>query len=251
MFNSNEIVFGGCMNHVVKISDTVHRRIQGHPMLHSYLLYLEEAGMPGVPRFLGIDGQGREILSYLPGKTMEHGLDGSPALNSEETIADVARFMRKLHDVSAGFLPRAVEGGWRNPYFPDEEPETILHGDPAVWNFAFIDDRVSGLFDFDQACPGARIWDLALSLFSVIPLTPYDYDPALHAAGRKRKVKLFFDAYGIEIPRGIMDLTARRIQVFVDETRKKVEAGDKNSEFGLRHYQNIVAHIKACGRDWA
>jgi hypothetical protein len=40
-----EKVLGGTMNHVVKIGDTVRRQVKGHPMLPSYLLFLENSGM--------------------------------------------------------------------------------------------------------------------------------------------------------------------------------------------------------------
>ena len=66
----SEILSGGEQNQVEKIGDAVHRKIRGHLLLHTYLLYLEKEGMDGVPRFLGLDEQGREILTYLPGKTM-------------------------------------------------------------------------------------------------------------------------------------------------------------------------------------
>lgn len=84
---NKEEFLGGTLNKVVKIGDTVHRQVKGGPILHSYLQFLEKAGMDGVPRFLGLDEQGREILTYLPGKTQENGIPlGHPLLGSEETI---------------------------------------------------------------------------------------------------------------------------------------------------------------------
>jgi len=137
------VILGGYMNQVVKIGEKVRRQFQGHPMLHSYLKYLETAGMSGVPRFLGMDEQGREILSYVPGKTAESDkLFSHPCLHSDQAICDMARFMRKLHDNSVGFLEAAIEGGWTNPQLPDGNYETICHGDAAIWNFALVDGRV-------------------------------------------------------------------------------------------------------------
>ena len=60
---TEEMLAGGSQNQVAKAGSTVHRRIQGHPALHKYLLYLEKEGMEGVPRFLGIDEEDREILT--------------------------------------------------------------------------------------------------------------------------------------------------------------------------------------------
>lgn len=267
MASNEKAMPGGMMNRVVKSGDTVHRMVKGHPMLHSYLRYLEQAGMPGVPRFLGLDDAGREILTYLPGKTM--GRDFShlhPCLYSDETIADAARFMRRLHDASVGFVPRAVEGGWKNPYFPDEPPEVICHGDAAIWNFVFVDDHLAGLFDFDGAYPGTRMWDLTSTLFSIIPLAYFVYDPARretvdyvpekHAAERRRRIRLFFDAYGINRPIDIADLVADRIQRdFIDDVIRGAEAGEEHFIQMIRgghltHYRNIVAHLKVHGHEW-
>lgn len=221
MNTDENVLSGGNMNQVVRHGGTVHRTVKGHPLLHPYLLYLEQAGMPGVPHFLGIDARGREILTYLPGQTM--GPDyppHHPALCADETVQDMARLMRQLYDTSVDFLPQAIEGGWTNPHFPPEDCETICHNDAAIWNFVFADDRLYGLFDFDTAAPGPRVWDLALSLYSVIPLTAHvpipelqtsvPYDATQHAAARARRIHLFFGAYGMPCPPDIMAYVIRR-----------------------------------------
>ena len=57
-----EEYLGGTMNKVVKIGDTVRREDKGGPILHAYLRYLEEAGMAGVPRFLGLDEDRKSVV---------------------------------------------------------------------------------------------------------------------------------------------------------------------------------------------
>jgi len=233
---------GGTLNKVVKIGDTVRRKNQGGAILHSYLQYLEKAGMEGVPRFLGIDDKGREILSYVIGKTVERDYKdfGHPCFHSDQAICDMARFMRKLHDVSAGFLPAAIESGWINPELPCGNYETICHGDAAIWNFALIDDRIAGMFDFDKACPGTRVWDLAITLFSAALPSCYDYDPAKHADETRRRIRLFFAAYGIDCPDDIIIQTADRLQFWCYEKNEKAN----------EHYRNIVAFLRAHIYDW-
>lgn len=241
--NINEEVLGGATNHVVKIGDTVHRQAQGGSMVHLYLQYLEKAGMTGVPCFLGIDEQGREILSYVVGKTADDYKDyGHPCLHSDQAICDMALFMRKLHDLSVGFLPTAKEHGWTNPHLQGMEYETICHGDAAIWNFSLINDRIAGMFDFDQACPGTRVWDLAITIFSAVLPSCYDYDHAKHADDTRRRLKLFFNAYGMNCPDNIILQTADRIQIWCDEEA----ARGKESV----HYQNVVAYLRAHLYDW-
>jgi len=243
MKNKKEILPGGCENQVEKIGETVHRNVKGHPMLHSYLLYLEKEGVQGVPRFLGLDEQGREILTYLPGKTMGRDFDHThPCLGTDENVVGMARLLRKLHDISVGFLQTAIENGWENPYFPNGEHEIICHGDAGIWNFVFVEDKVAGLFDFDQAYPGTRFWDVASPLFCFLP-SCYGYDPAdiKQIEEGKRRLRLFFDAYGMDYPADIIEIIAQRVYTFLEP--EEIASGEG-------HYTNIVNHLRAHGHAW-
>lgn len=234
---------GGTMNRVEKIGNTVHRLNKGGDILHEYLLFLEGEGMPYVPRFLGMDEQGREILTYLPGKTQEGGKEPllhHPCLHADETLIDVALIMRRLHDLSVRFLPYALAHGWGSPADSQQEPETICHNDAASWNFVFVDYRPAGLFDFDTACPGSRRWDLTTCVFSFLPLLPYGYVPEEQAADRKRRISLFFEAYGMDIPPDFMHLVQRRMEEFVQDSQGPA----------LEHYQRVAAHIREHGAEW-
>ncbi|MCL2772390.1 MAG: aminoglycoside phosphotransferase family protein [Oscillospiraceae bacterium] len=239
----NEILKGGTQNQVEKIGDTVHRTIKGHPMLHKYLLYLEKEGMPGVPRFLGIDEQEREILSYLSGKTIGRDYDfDHPCLSSDETIKDTGRFIRKLHDKSVGFVRTAIEGGWKNPHFPDDEHEIICHNDNGIWNFIFIEDKIAGMFDFDDCYPGSRIWDLTTPLLFWLPSADgYDPENTEQAEEAKRRINLFFDGYGMNRPADIMDIVVQRIMTYFDSEEEANANG---------WYQNMARHFKAHGHLW-
>jgi len=258
------ILTGGSTNQSVRIGDVVHKSAnEGNPiMVREYLQFLEKEGMEGVPRFLGVDEQGREMFSYLPGKTM--GPDyphDHQCLHSDQAVCDMALFLKKLHDTSVGFLPRAMEAGWKNPYFPDGPYETICHGDTGIWNFVFVNDRVAGLFDFEQAYPGTRIWDITSTLsMSAFPV-PYNYDSKKQAGDTKRKVALFFEAYGMACPTNFMDIVVdRMLRGFCEDTAKKdvagrIAIGDKeciemvlNGDF--EHYMKYAAHVKKNGHEW-
>lgn len=267
MQDHEEILRGGSTNQVVKIGETVHRQNRGGAVLHSYLQYLERAGMAGVPRFLGIDPQGREVLSYVPGLMQENGIPlGHPLLMSEETVAGAAAFLRRLHDASEGFLPEAIQQNWVDAACPGGRYDTICHHDAAVWNFVFSGGQVAGLIDFDEACAGTRIWDIAWSVYGVVHLHAWQYVPALgksvpydaaqHAPIRKRGIRLFFDAYGMDCPPDFIDTVYQRIKIGVcDDLQNKAAAGDKSAadqikHGALKHYTRILAFVRECGQGW-
>jgi hypothetical protein len=54
---------------------------------------------PSVAIPLGIDEQGREVLTSIPGQDGRHALQGLPAL------AAVGQLIRRFHDAVAGFRP--------------------------------------------------------------------------------------------------------------------------------------------------
>ena len=65
---------------VIRVGSTVRRPVGPHsPLVHALLAHLESVGFTGAPRFLGMDGSGREVLSYTmarwPGG---HAHPGSP-----------------------------------------------------------------------------------------------------------------------------------------------------------------------------
>jgi hypothetical protein len=64
------------------------------PSVHRLLRHLEAAGFQGAPRVLGLDEQGREILSYLEGEVPVYPTP--PELWSEEVLEEVARLLRRL-----------------------------------------------------------------------------------------------------------------------------------------------------------
>ena len=62
---------GGNVTPVVRVGETV-RRVPGpwSPAVHRLLDHLAARGVDGAPRFLGLDAQGREILSYITGEVL-------------------------------------------------------------------------------------------------------------------------------------------------------------------------------------
>lgn len=96
---------GDVTDGVVRVGDTVRRPAStSTPAVHALLRHLEAAGFDGAPRVVGMDGLGREILTYLPGTT---GLRLESV--SDEALAGLALLVRRFHDATAGF-PLTMEG---------------------------------------------------------------------------------------------------------------------------------------------
>ncbi|MBA3844503.1 MAG: hypothetical protein H0X39_18115, partial [Actinobacteria bacterium] len=92
---------------VVRVGATVRRpSSSATSVVCDVLLHLERAGFGSAPRWLGIDEQGREILSWIEGDTFTergrmHPYIGDPpdrVTFSDEQIAASMRLLRHYHD---------------------------------------------------------------------------------------------------------------------------------------------------------
>ena len=177
---------------VVRVGDTV-RRAPGRPAVRALLRHLELAGFDGAPRYLGVDDQGREVLSFVQGDVP---LPPYPdwAL-TDVAIEDLGRLLRRLHDATAGF----AADGWSTEWSDPCGGPVVCHDDVYPENAVFRDGRVVALIDFAQAAPGRPLWDLAVAAQEWAPL---------HAPGARlhhpdhldgvRRTGLLARAYGLE-----------------------------------------------------
>src|SRR4051812_17995484 len=110
---------------VVRIGETV-RRPTGWwtPAVHALLRPLEQTGFGHIPRVLGVDGDGREILTYVPGLS---GADGWAMIVEDEGLTRFARLLRAYHDAVRTFRP-ADGAAWSHTAEPLQSGEIICHG---------------------------------------------------------------------------------------------------------------------------
>lgn len=204
---------GGNVGGAVRIGSTV-RRPTGPwtPAVHAVLGHLAGAGLAAVPRVVGIDARGREVLDYLPGEVIDVDVE----LLSAPRLASLARWLRGLHESMAGF---EHPGPWR--FFGAEAPTLITHNDVAPYNVAFDGDEVSGVFDWDLAGPSTVDHDLGHTAWTAIPL--FRPIPAVDAAERLR---VFAAGYGTDAER-VLDAVQPRVQLAIDGIREAVRRGDQ------------------------
>jgi hypothetical protein len=165
-------LLGGWVSNPVRVGDTV-RRSPGpnNDFVRLLLQHFERQGWSGGPRWLGVDDQGREILTYIDGDVpwQQPGryLDG---------LAAAARLVRQCHDLTAG---TALAGN----------QEVVCHNDLSPKNTVYRDGRPTALLDWDTAAPGERIHDVAHMCWQYLQLGPSATNP--------HGLRILCDAYGL------------------------------------------------------
>jgi Ser/Thr protein kinase RdoA (MazF antagonist) len=183
---------GDVTDGVVRVGDTVRRPANpSTPVVHALLRHLEAAGFAGAPRVVGMDGLGREILTYIPGTA---GLN--PATATDEALANLAGMLRDYHDATEGFP--LTTAGWGDGSNDDKSPEVIGHCDLTLDNVIFQGTTPRGLIDFDLARPTTRLFDIVTTLRHWAPLSePADRSPLHRGVDVGERLRLFCDAYGV------------------------------------------------------
>jgi Ser/Thr protein kinase RdoA (MazF antagonist) len=217
---------GGTANRgrVHRVGDTVRRPWRPtSAATHALLRHLEDVGFDGAPRALGIDGAGREVLSYVPGQAV---IAPAPAWGlTDAALASVARLLRRFHDATAGFDPAPYP--WSHPAPAPFDGAGIAHNDPNLDNIVFRDGEAVALIDFDLAGPGSALWDVAAAIRLWAPLRP-DADIADVRRGRTfQRLRHFADAYGLgEADRlRLVDAAALNHIWCMDYVRRGAETG--------------------------
>jgi hypothetical protein len=187
-----ERLTGGFINEVVRVGETVRRA--GSQISHfapRLLLLLEERGWTGAPRYLGIDEQGRQILSFVEG-IVPSGNDVPETFKTDGSLAAVARMVREFHDLTAG-----------SDLAGDEE--VVCHNDLSPKNTVYQEQdgvmQPVAFIDWDIAEPGPRIHDVAMVCWKYLDIGESVTD--INACARK--MRLICDAYGLDDRSGLMD----------------------------------------------
>ncbi|WP_026874160.1 phosphotransferase [Jiangella gansuensis] len=217
---------GGNVGGARRVGDTV-RRPTGPwtPAVHALLNHLRRAGLDSIPTVLGIDEQGREILTFLPGRSI--GADTDHV--SDALLTNGVRWLRRFHDAVRSFRP-AGEVRWRHGTRALADGEIVCHNDPGAYNWIVDGDDLVGVIDWDMAGPGLPVDDLAFMAWKSLPLHR-ELPPDVVAA----RLGLMADAYGDIAPAAILAHVERRIGRAVDS----IEAGQRRGDPGLLNLARI------------
>jgi hypothetical protein len=153
---------------VVRVGDTVRRPLKADAAyVHDLLLHLEQCGFTGAPRYLGVDEQGREILSHVDGFAPPH----NGFRLTEAAVRAGARLVRAVHDLTEG-TPFAAGS------------EVACHPNLSQPNFVFRDMVPIAIIDWDATGPGTRVANLGEFLWAFVHPAVYgDGEPAARMLG--------------------------------------------------------------------
>lgn len=225
---------GGNAGGAVLVDGTV-RRPTGPwtPSVHALLHHLESAGFGGAPRVLGIDDQGREMLTFLPGSTIGWARPWPPWVHSDEALIQVGAWLRRFHQAVADFVPPSGSR-WRTSVRPWRLGDVVSHNDAApynaVWRPTEVGGDLVGFVDWDFAAPCPVMWDLAFVVFSWVPLHARDVvasEGFTAFADRPRRLRLLLTAYGYQgTVEALLDAVTARITDHGRGLRELAAAGD-------------------------
>jgi hypothetical protein len=189
---------------LVRKGATVRRQVgRNSAVTHAVLAHLDTVGFEGSPRFLGIDVQGREVLSFIDGEVA-----GSPYpewTSDIERAASVARLLRKLDDAML-LLGLPDDLSQKPDAVPDEPPligpmpDFWGHRDITPQNVVFRDGQAHAFIDFDLVKPSTRIDEVCNMLLWWAPLMPKaDRDPALAEVNSMKRVTRLVNEYRLDM----------------------------------------------------
>ncbi|UGB33248.1 phosphotransferase [Metabacillus sp. B2-18] len=251
---------GGNVSNVYRSGNTVLREVKPESTkIHKLLKHLERKGFHFAPKFLGIDEKNREILSFIEGEAGNYPL--KQYMWSDDVLSEIAKMLRFYHDSVSDFpLEESCQ-----PIDNTPEPfEVICHNDFAMYNLVFNDRKPVGIIDFDVAAPGPRLWDIAYTLYTCVPLSRVyqtetaeivHYNSSQHADRIKQRVKVFFESYGDAIEEGYLEMVLLRLEGLCIYMKRKASEGDSVfqkmiDEGHLDHYEKDIEFIRQYGSEW-
>ena len=244
-----EELTGGRKGAIYSDGDSVYRPLQPWSRsVHLLLNHLSSSNMAGCPRLLAIVGE-QEVLSYVAGDTYNYPLSGSIA--TLEALKSAARLLREIHDSTVLFMNQreVAELPWM--LAPREPFEVICHGDFTPYNVALTNNAVTGVFDFDTAHPGPRVWDLAYSVYCWAPFKTDSIDRLGSLEDQLLRAKVFCDTYGVKNTdrQHLAEVMVIRLEALVSFIREQAVKGHQQfandiEQGHLNAYLNDIEYIK-------
>ncbi|EJQ91859.1 hypothetical protein IGW_03666 [Bacillus cereus ISP3191] len=259
-YTNEEKLTGGNVSNVYRSKNTVRRELKpDSAKIHKVLQHLENKGFHYAPKFLGIDEKDREVLSFIEGEAGNYPL--KEYMRSNDVLKEIAKMLRLYHDAVSDF---PLLDDWKPMDHTPNNIEVLCHNDFAIYNIIFNDEKPVGIIDFDVAASGPRIWDIAYTLYTCVPLSrvyytesgeAIHYESAQHADSIKERVKLFVQSYGKSMDEDYLEMVLLRLEALCTYMKRKANEGDVNfkrmiDEGHLEHYEKDMQFIREHRAEW-
>ncbi len=208
---------GGNVGGAVRVGGTVRRETgPWTPAVHGLLGYVAARGLSGVPRVLGTDVRGREVLTYLAGEVVGHDDDPVP----DALVVSMMRWFAAYHRVVREYRPDPA-ARWRNDSRGLGPGEVVCHHDFAPYNVVGVDSALVGVIDWDMAGPGRPVEDLAFAAWNCVPM-----HTDVGVVESVRRLRLMCDAYGGADPVEVLGHVVPRLERALSKIAAGQAAGD-------------------------
>lgn len=259
-YKNEEKLTGGNVSNVYRLGATVRRNLKPESSkVQKLLKHLDNKGFSYSPKFLGIDEKGREILSYIEGEAGNYPL--KEYMWSNNVLREIAKLLSLYHDAVTDFH---LLDEWEPIDNTPNQIEVLCHNDFAIYNIIFNNKRPVGIIDFDVAGPGPRLWDIAYTLYTCVPLSRFyhtevgevvHYNSLQHADRIKQRIRLFFETYGYVMKDDFLDMVILRLEGLCSTIIRKANEGDiafqkMIDEGHVEHYLNDIQFIREYGKEW-
>ncbi|MFJ8545890.1 phosphotransferase [Streptomyces sp. NPDC093586] len=197
------------------------------------LRLFEASGWNGAPRYLCVDDDGREVLSYIEGHVAWEPRQPA-AVSADESLVAVARLVREFHDLTAG-----------TPLAGDQE--VVCHNDLSPKNTVYQlyggELRPTAFIDWDLAAPGARVHDIAHVCWQYLGLGP----SVTCVEEAARRMRLIVDAYGLSDRQRLVST----ILWWQDRCWRGIESQADAGDVAMARLRDagVVGHVRAA-RQW-
>lgn len=234
---------GNASGPVVRVGNTVRKPWSATaPAVTAYVDALASAGID-VPKPLGRDDAGRQVIEYVPGTLAEERLP-----LGVDDLARVGRMVRAIHDASAG-IPIPEPGEWAG-LLPAPGADLICHNDLAPWNLIVGERWV--FIDWDASAPSTRLWDLA---YAAQAFTLNDPDRDVGRASTD--LAALVDGYGADeplraaLPRTMGDRTAAMYDLLERSLREGFEPwATMYAEGHGAHWRTAMEYVRRHEGRW-